>query len=83
MKNIPYGHLWNEKTSAIEVHPFEPFGYRAFFGCNYFKFGLYTDKISEPWTILIDRFRRACNESAWAASRTFSTRSVPMLGMSA
>jgi hypothetical protein len=58
VKNIPYGQMENEDTGKIQIHPFEPFGYRTFYGCNYFKFGLYTDEIPEPWTILIDRFRR-------------------------
>jgi hypothetical protein len=36
----------------------EPFGYTSHTGCTYFKFGIYGDPETDPWTVIVDRFRR-------------------------
>lgn len=44
--------------------PAEPFGYAGLVGCTYFKYGIYRDSQSEPWTIAFDHFRRGATRQS-------------------
>jgi hypothetical protein len=55
-----YGVMDDEGT----VDPAEPFGYAGLVGCTYFKYGIYRDSQSEPWTIAFDRFRRGATRQS-------------------
>jgi len=46
----------------------EPFGYAGLVGCTYFKYGIYRDSQSEPWTIAFDSFRRGTTRQSVASS---------------
>jgi Polysaccharide lyase len=46
----------------------EPFGYAGLVGCTYFKYGIYRDRQSEPWTIAFDSFRRGTTRQSVASS---------------
>jgi hypothetical protein len=51
-----------DETGAPDVA--EPFGYSGLVGCTYFKYGIYRDSQSEPWTIGFDRFRRGATRQS-------------------
>ena len=51
-----------DETGAPDVA--EPFGYTGLVGCTYFKYGIYRDSQSDPWTIGFDRFRRGATREA-------------------
>lgn len=42
----------------------EPFGYAGLVGCTYFKYGIYRDSQTAPWTIAFDRFRRGATRQS-------------------
>lgn len=51
-----------DETGAPDVA--EPFGYTGLVGCTYFKYGIYRDSQSAPWTIGFDRFRRGATRQS-------------------
>lgn len=61
--NGRYGVVDGEGTAD----PAEPFGYAGLVGCTYFKYGIYRDRLAEPWSIGFDRFRRGASRADVAA----------------
>ncbi|MFO1056062.1 MAG: heparin lyase I family protein [Dongiaceae bacterium] len=53
----PYG-----LGSDGKPNPYDPFGYPTLTGCTYLKFGIYGDPDKEPWTVIVDRFRRGATK---------------------
>jgi hypothetical protein len=54
----PYG-LDDKGNADVD----DPFGYPPLTGCTYFKFGIYGDPTTDPWNVIVDRFRRGATRA--------------------
>ncbi|MEZ5833369.1 MAG: heparin lyase I family protein [Dongiaceae bacterium] len=56
--------LYGVQDGNGTVDATETFGYAGLVGCTYFKYGIYRDSQSEPWSIAFDRFRRGATRTS-------------------